>query len=360
MAATEAAGSAATEHWSLPPTLLPDGERRDLWVADGRLTTTPVGDAIALPGRFALPGLVDAHCHLAMTGDAGARDLAGARAALARARDAGVLLIRDVGAPRSVTLELGDELSAEHLQVAGRWLAPAGAFFEDLHAPVSADELPSAATAEIARGAMWVKIVTDWPQGEGPERRPVPSYDIAALRATVDGAHAAGARVAAHCISDLVVELVELGVDSIEHGTGLDEHTLRKMAERGIAWTPTLCAVTSPLPDDAPRYRKARHRAVVERVHGLLPVASRLGVPILAGTDSAGTLADEVSKLVQAGLEPVEALRSASSTARAFLGAPGLADGALADVVTYDDDPRDDPEVLTRPAAILMGGRRVH
>ena len=91
----------------------------------------------------------------------------------------------------------------------------------------------------------------------------------------------------------------------------------------------------------------------------LLPVAVRLGVTVMTGTDVAGTVADEVSLLAQFGLPPVEALRAATTAARAFLGAPTLEAGARGDVVTYDADPRDDPTVLAHPRAIVLNGQRV-
>jgi imidazolonepropionase-like amidohydrolase len=72
-----------------------------------------------------------------------------------------------------------------------------------------------------------------------------------------------------------------------------------------------------------------------------------------------GTVAGEVALLVEFGLGPVDALRAATTAARAFLGAPGLADGAPADLVTYDADPRDDPAVLKTPAAVVRNGVRV-
>ena len=80
------------ERWSLPATLLPDGTRRDLWIADGRFSATPVDGAQPLPGRFALPGLVDAHAHLALAPVAGGT-IESVLASLHADRDAGVLLV---------------------------------------------------------------------------------------------------------------------------------------------------------------------------------------------------------------------------------------------------------------------------
>ena len=87
--------------WKLPPIHLPAGEERDLWIDAGRFTATPVEGADPLPGRFALPGLVDAHAHLALREVDGDHEAGGADHVLdgLRAnRDAGVLLIRDVRA----------------------------------------------------------------------------------------------------------------------------------------------------------------------------------------------------------------------------------------------------------------------
>ena len=91
--------------------------------------------------------------------------------------------------------------------------------------------------------------------------------------------------------------------DSVEHGTALDESALRLMAQAGTAWTPTLCAVLAVpgTASEAARRRVAEYR---ERLGELLPLAHRLGVPILTGTDIAGTLAREVALLAEHGLAP--------------------------------------------------------
>jgi imidazolonepropionase-like amidohydrolase len=77
------------------------------------------------------------------------------------------------------------------------------------------------------------------------------------------------------------------------------------------------------------------------------------------GGSTAGTVVDEIRQLIAHGLSPTAALGAGSTVARSFLGAPALEDGAPADVVTFDDDPRDDPEILRYPAAVVIGGRRV-
>jgi imidazolonepropionase-like amidohydrolase len=337
--------------WRLPAIVLPEGERRDLWVRDGSLTSTPVDDAPALPGRFALPGLVDAHAHLAVL-NREPGDAATAARSLLILRQQGVLLVRDVGAPQSATLDLDPNPEFPILIAAGRWLAPEDRFYTPFHRPVPAGALVPAALTELARGAKWIKVIADW-------TTPELSYSAEVLRGLVERVHAAGARVAAHTQWAGVREIVAAGVDSIEHGCALDRDTLATMAARGVAWTPTLSAFNSPLPPDARPDLVERRGSVLDNYRAMIPAAHELGVPILAGTDTVGTVVDEVRQLIAYGLAPVAALRAATTDARRFLGAAGLEDGASADVVTFDDDPRDDPDVLRRPAAIILRGRRV-
>jgi imidazolonepropionase-like amidohydrolase len=83
----------------------------------------------------------------------------------------------------------------------------------------------------------------------------------------------------------------------------------------------------------------------------------RLGVPVLTGSDVVGTIPREVALLVECGVDPTDALRAATTTAVDVLGAD-VAD-APPSVVSYDEDPRNDPEVLAHPAAIVIGGVRV-
>ena len=353
----------SAERWQVPTRVVPDDDDRPLWVDGGRLTRTPIPDAVRLPGSFALPGLVDAHAHLAIKASEPV-GLGDTVAAAIAALDTGVLLIRDLGAPHSVTLDLPDDPRLPRVISAGRWLAVEGKFFPDWHEPVAPEELIAAALAEVRRGASWVKVLTDWSD-------PQPTYPIPVLRDMVDAVHAAGARVAAHNQGTLAV--VETGVDSIEHGASLDETSLRAMAARGTAWTPTLGAledfrrdIDRQLVEGSPHSDRTglltwrdQLEAGIERLRYQLPLAAQLGITILAGTDRVGTVVDEVRLLVRYGLEPVQALKAATTDARAFLGVPGLQDGAPADFVTYATNPLLDLSVLDSPTAVVLGGRRI-
>ena len=263
--------------------------------------------------------------------------------------------IRDTGSPASVTLRL---LAAEpDLLACGRFLAPPNRYFPALHEPVPPERLVEAALAEVSAGARWVKLVADFPlmRPDEPPGEPAPSYDLADIGRLVEAVHAAGARVAAHTTTRYVSDLIGVGVDSVEHGTSLEEADILALAGRGGAWTPTLCATLGGrLSDDSPERTEAR-----ERLRYLLPIAVERGVVVMTGSDVAGTIAQEVAWLAELGLTPSAALAAASTSARRFLGWADFADGEPADVVTYDDDPRDDPAVLARPAAVVARGVRL-
>jgi imidazolonepropionase-like amidohydrolase len=130
------------------------------------------------------------------------------------------------------------------------------------------------------------------------------------------------------------------------------------MAQTRTAWTPTLCA-TLRVPDTAAPVALQRAADYRQRLRELLPLAQRLGVPVLAGTDTAGTIAREVALLAEYGLEPAAALAAATTTGYRILGEPVDVPGQPVTLVTYQDDPREDLAVLSTPSAILIDGVRV-
>ena len=349
--------------WSVRAVPLPDGDRpADLWIdADGCLAAGPVTGAEPLPGRYVAPGLVDAHAHPAVGPGPAARDGAGTLDELAAWAATGVALVRDTGSPGGSVLSLDRGPGLPRLQAAGRFLAPAGQYFPALlPEEVPQQRLTELALAELARGARWVKVIADFPAvADGtPSGPPGPTYAAEAVEAMTAAVHAAGGRVAAHVTTDAVTQLVRAGVDSVEHGTALDESAVRLMAQAGIAWTPTLCAVLA-LPGTASEAARRRVAGYRERLVELLPLAHRLGVPILTGTDIAGTLAREVALLAEYGLPPAAALAAATTTGYRFLGEPSGQPGRPATLVTYQHDPREDLAVLASPSAVLIDGVRV-
>jgi imidazolonepropionase-like amidohydrolase len=353
--------------WQVCAVPLPQGDSRvDCWVDDaGCLVEEPIDGAERLPGGYVLAGLVDAHAHPAAgEGPTGpiALDAAATLANLADWARAGVTALRDVGSPGGLTLALELPPGTPRVQAAGRFLAPQDQYFPSLlpaHAPE--EQLTQLALGEISRGARWVKVIADFPRvdrGE-PAGPSLATYSMDAIGDLVLAVHGAGARVAVHSTTENALDLVRAGVDSIEHGTGMDEQALGVMATSGAAWTPTLCAVLGA-PDAALEpARRAQRAAFRERLNDLLPLALTLGVPVLTGSDAVGSVPREVMHLAANGLTPSEAIAAATTSAYRFLDIDIDRAGEPTSLVTYDDDPREDLEVLANPRAVLIDGVRV-
>ncbi len=334
--------------WVFRGTVLPDGTDSELPVGDGQLSP--------LPGRFALPGLVDAHCHLTVTTDddgplLGGQELAEQR--LAELAQDGIGLVRDVGGRRSVTLRLTESDGCPVVRAAGRFFAPEGQYFPRMHEAVPESELVGAVEQEIDDGARWIKLVADFPPFvDGvlvPGNASIQTYREETVAAVVDAAHRRGARVAAHCNTSIASRLIAVGVDSIEHGTALTVDDIDALATRGGAWTPTLGAVLGP----DPSARSERARQYSARLCELLPYAIEQGVHVLTGSDVVGSVAAEIADFVEHAVPVEAALRAASVDAYGYLGVNSR------DIVTYEDDPRANPATLRHPAAVVLRGTRV-
>ena len=165
--------------------------------------------------------------------------------------------MRDAGSPGGLVLQLDLIPGMQRLQAAGRFLAPAGRYFPAL-LPEEAPQqrLTELALGELARGGRWVKVIADFPSVvDGmPSGTARPTYTSEAIEAMVTAVHAAGGLVAAHVTTDSVSQLVRAGVDSIEHGTAIDESALRLMAQTGPRGRPR-CVRCSGFP--APHRRRS-------------------------------------------------------------------------------------------------------
>lgn len=187
------------------------------------------------------------------------------------------------------------------------------------------------------------------------------------LKEAIDAAHREGARVTAHVFGeDALPGLIGAGIDCLEHGTGLTDETIEMMVRHGTALVPTLINIDT-FPDIADSASKfpvyaAHMRDLHRRVRDTVAAAHAAGVPLYTGTDAGGSIrhgriADEIDALTGAGLTPDEALGAASWRAREWLGRPGIEQGAPADFVVYDADPRTGPDVLAAPAFVVLRGR---
>ena len=347
--------------------VLPDGEARDLYVVNGRVTLEPAPGAETGAEGWIVPGLVDAHCHVGLDAH-GEVDQATTEQQAVDDREAGALLLRDCGSPAD-TRWVQDRDDLPRLIRCGRHVARTRRYIRNYAHEIEPEDITTYVAQEARAGDGWVKLVGDWISREDGDL--APSFPAEAFTAAIATAHEHGARVTAHCFGETVLPwLVEAGIDCIEHGTGLTADVVEAMAARGTALVPTAHQLENfPMyaaqgAERFPAYAEhmlALHARRRETIMG----AYDAGVAIYAGTDAGGVLphggiADEVAELAAYGMPAEYALGAASWRAREWLGWNATLDeGAPADFVVYPRDPRADLSVLRQPAAIVLRGQLV-
>jgi imidazolonepropionase-like amidohydrolase len=233
---------------------------------------------------------------------------------------------------------------------------------EDVESP---EQLPTVVAEQAAEGDGWVKLIGDWIDRDKGDLAPLWPDD--ALTEAIKVAHEAGARVTAHVFGEEALPgLINAGIDCIEHGTGLTADTIELMASHGTALVPTLINIeTFPgLAAGASRYPVyAGHMLdLYGRIRRTVGAALEAGIPVYAGTDAGGGIAhgrivDEIVALNEMGMTASDAIGSASWAARSWLGYRGIEEGAAADVIAYDQDPRIDLNALRHPSRVVLRGR---
>ncbi len=346
----------------------PEDVRDELWVVGGQITydAPSSGADVETVQGWVLPGLVDAHCHVGLD-QHGAVDQAVTEGQVLADRAAGALLLRDAGSPAD-TRWVDDREELPRIVRAGRHIARTRRYIRNYAWEVEPEDLAQYVRQEARAGDGWVKLVGDWIDRDTADLSPC--WPREALATAIAAAHAEGARVTAHCFGEESLrDLAAAGVDCIEHATGLLGDTIDSFAAQGIAIVPTLVnidsfpAIAAGAEDKYPTYA-AHMRDLHSRRYETIAAAHDAGLPIYVGTDAGGSLphglvALEAAELVRAGLSTTEALTSASWGARTWLGRPGLDEGASADLVVYQSDPRADIAVLAAPEHIVLRGRVV-
>lgn len=312
---------------------------------------------------WALPGLADAHAHLAGEKlDLKPGDFEGAIQRAKAALDAGVTLILDKGWSDDTTVRVVSAVPEPErpvIEAAARMIATEGGYYPNFARESAPGELVDVVAEEAAAGAGWVKLVGDWPRkGRGP----LPNFDEAELRSAVDTAEAAQARVAIHTMAaDVPSMAVAAGVHSIEHGLFLAEEDLDLLGRRGGMWVPTLSRVEALIGGLGESSTGGKLLGTgLDNVRRLLPLAAEAGVLVLAGTDLAGAPSDvvaEAMKLAEYGLSNRQALEAVSMSAFAATGhAADFRPGSVADAVLFSEDPQQNLDALRYPSQVIRSG----
>jgi imidazolonepropionase-like amidohydrolase len=368
-------------------------------IEDG--ATAPAGAKVVdLRGKTVLPGLIDAHVHLAYEpGTPFWRDaidsnelatVVGVKNALLTAR-AGFTTVRDLGAPGNSAFALRDAIR-DGIVPGPRILASGGALsIVGGHGDVSgfrpevnkaldpggtctgADQCSERVREWSKRGSDVIKITSTGgvlsQQGRGLEGHFHPEE----IRAITSTAHRLGLKVAAHAHGARGIEdAARAGVDSIDHGTFADAPALQAMKANGSWYVATLMAL-SGVRDRlgknifTPVVEVKAREAMAQWGKGLA-AAHRAGVKIAFGTDSGvfehGRNGEEAELMVRlGGMSPRDVLISATTGAAELLGIANdvgtLDPGKSADLIAVDGDPLADAKSLTQVGYVMVAGKPV-
>ena len=350
-------------------------------------------DIIDLGNLTLLPGLIDMHVHL--TGDLdkdsfnrrireGAADAAlrGARNAR-RTLLAGFTTVRDMASdgfsavalmrasdrgliesPRIFPAAHGLGITGGHCDATG--LAP-GILEGGPERGVAdgADEILKAVRYQIKHGAKLIKTcatagVLSFEGSVGAQQ-----YSEEELRVMVEEAARHGMKVSAHAHgTEGIIAAVRAGVASIEHGSMLNEEAIALMKEKGTYLVPTTYLADNIPLDVLPPHIRAKAESILPVAKESVRRAIRAGVKIAFGTDAAvfphGDNAKEFTALVERGLTPLEAIRSATLNAVDLLGVDDrglIAPGRLADIIAVPGNPLEDIRVLEDVRFVMKGGK---
>jgi imidazolonepropionase-like amidohydrolase len=347
---------------------------------------------IDLQSMTVMPGLIDVHTHL--TGETNfdpyhELSTSVAKSALIGARNAKVTLeagfttVRNVGADGYADVDLRDAINeglvvGPHMQVSGPPLGITGGHCDDNLLPQSyhlqgggvadgVEAVQHKVRETIKYGADLIKICATGgvlSKGDDPQAS---QYTQAELKAIIDDAHRLGRKVAAHAHgAQGILWATEAGIDSIEHGSYLDDAGIKAMKKNGTYFVPTAYLIDwiqqfGKLP---PFYiQKMKDVSAVEKANAKKAIAA--GVKVALGTDAAvyphGLNAHELDVYVnQFGMTPLAALQTGTVNAADLMGwsakVGSLEPGKWADIIAVAGDPLQDVKLLQTVGFVMKGG----
>lgn len=372
--------------------------------AAGPGLSIPAGaQVIDLGDATLLPGLIDAHTH--MTGESSdnwlqdtlsnlrrtvAEAAIRATAHAGRTLRAGFTTVRDVGSGEYIDVALRNNIQqgvipGPRMMVAVHGLGARGGHCDESGFPYrrfgeesgiedgiasGPDQFRDSVRFQIKYGADVIKVCATGGVLSLADEVDTPQLTQEEMNAIVQEAHRLRKKVAAHAHGAEGAKVaIRAGVDSIEHGSFLDDEAWRMMKERGTYLVPTLLAGEYVAGKAAERHYPpeiaAKAKAAVAARSDSFRRALKIGVKVAFGTDSSvsphGMNAQEFALLVDHGMSPAAALRTATSAAAELLGLAKqigtLEPGKEADVIAVPGDPLSDIRAMERVSFVMKGGR---
>lgn len=367
-------------------------------VRDGFVTPEADARLVDLKSQFVLPGLIDMHVHISSDDDllrsrleASSRDVEDvfviAQGNARKTLEAGFTTVRDLGGDGRTTATLRDAIN--NGAIVGPTIIPAGTMISVTggHGGVNgmnrtlthaiaaersnvcdgADGCASAVRAQISVGAEVIKFAATGGVRSNVAGGLGKQMTDAEMKAIVDTGHSFGRKVTAHAHGKEGIDAaLRAGVDSIEHGSFIDDETVKLFKAEGSALVPTAVAPIAALAQarrgDAPGPQLAKAEEAAAAHAASMARAIKGGVRILFGTDSGvaphGDNAKEFALMVGAGMSPAQAIKSATADSAAELDRPigAIVPGRDADIIAVDGDPLADVRALEKVEFVMRRG----
>jgi imidazolonepropionase-like amidohydrolase len=377
-----------------------EGERVKRVGPAGEVEIPAGADLIDLAGATVLPGLIDAHTHVLLQGGNTQADYdeqllkdsipyrtIRATVAVKTAIGNGFTALRDLETEGAMYADTDLKRAIDRgiipgprMFVATRALSATGTYALmgyswELKVPDGVqivdgpDEIRKAVREQVKHGADWIKFYADRDYYiQAGKLRSKVNFTPREIQAIVDETHRLDKRVAAHAMGrDGIMAALRAGVDSVEHGDGLDDESIDLIVQKGVYWCPTIY-IGASLAESRAAAGGPVWKTMVELKRKAFGIALRKGVKIVFGTDAGGFVwtenqAREFAYMVRYGQTPMQAIQSATTVAAELLQSDrdlgAIEPGKFADIVAVSGNPLERIDELEHVKFVMKGGKVV-